>query len=109
MRGGASSRNADTSFKLSFGRARPGLPELPTLRVPMLILRMSLLMLLAAMACAAPGPSPLTTAARARPAMDSATIERLCMRPDRVRAGWAECLLKDQSPPPEMLLPPPMR
>jgi uncharacterized lipoprotein NlpE involved in copper resistance len=29
--------------------------------------------------------------------MDSATIERLCLHPDSVRAGRAECVLKDQS------------
>ena len=29
--------------------------------------------------------------------MDSATIERLCVHPDSVRAGRAECVLKDQS------------
>ena len=39
------------------------------------------------------------TALRARPAagLDSATIEKLCVAPDSVRAGKAECVLKDQS------------
>jgi hypothetical protein len=35
----------------------------------------------------------------ARVAMDSATIEKLCAHPDSVRAGLAECVLKDQSQP----------
>ena len=30
-------------------------------------------------------------------AMDSATIVRLCQRPDSVRAGLAACVLRDQS------------
>jgi hypothetical protein len=30
---------------------------------------------------------------------DSATIDRLCVRPDLVRTGIAACVLKDQSPP----------
>ena len=34
------------------------------------------------------------------PQFDSATIERLCVQPDRVRARLAACVLKDQSPPP---------
>ena len=29
--------------------------------------------------------------------LDSATIERLCLHPDSVRAGRADCVLKDQS------------
>ena len=37
--------------------------------------------------------------------MDSATIERLCAKPDSVRAGKAECVLKDQSPPARPLPP----
>jgi hypothetical protein len=32
--------------------------------------------------------------------MDSATIERLCVHPDSVRAGRSDCVLKDQSAPP---------
>jgi hypothetical protein len=32
--------------------------------------------------------------------LDSATIERLCMHPDSVHAGRADCVLKDQSAPP---------
>ena len=42
--------------------------------------------------------------------MDSATIYRLCAQPERVHAGWAECVLKDQSPPPQPIVrksPPP--
>ena len=70
------------------------------LEVPMIVPRTSVLLLGAAMACAAPGPSPSTSNSVApRPRMDSATAERLCVRPDWVRAGWAECVLKDQSPP----------
>jgi len=38
--------------------------------------------------------------------MDSATIERLCVHPDSVRAGRAECVLKDQSPSPQYRLKP---
>jgi hypothetical protein len=38
---------------------------------------------------------PRVTASRA--AMDSAEIERLCTAPDGVRAGKADCVLKDQS------------
>jgi len=38
--------------------------------------------------------------------LDSATIERLCMHPDSVRAGRADCVLKDQSNPPEQRLKP---
>jgi hypothetical protein len=74
----------------------------------MIDLRTSALVLGVAMACAGPGPSPATTTTvRPRPAMDSATIERLCVRPDWVRAGWAECVLKDQSPPLREIPPPP--
>ena len=36
------------------------------------------------------------TAARPRLALDSAEIERLCVHPDSVRAGRADCVLKDQ-------------
>ena len=69
----------------------------------MIIMRTSVLLLGAAMACA-PAPSPSTTTpVGARPQLDSATIERLCVRPDWVRAGWAECVLKDQSPPPRLI------
>jgi hypothetical protein len=38
--------------------------------------------------------------------MDSATIERLCVHPDSVRAGRIECVLKDQSTLPEQRLKP---
>jgi len=38
--------------------------------------------------------------------MDSATIERLCVHPDSVRAGRIECVLKDQSALPEQRLKP---
>ena len=74
----------------------------------MIVLRTSVLVLGAAIACAAPGPSPSMAApVRSRPALDSATVERLCVRPDWVRAGWAECVLKDQSPPLEAVRRPP--
>jgi hypothetical protein len=39
--------------------------------------------------------------------MDSASIERLCAKPDLVRAGIAECVLKDQSPPQAQIMRPP--
>jgi hypothetical protein len=38
--------------------------------------------------------------------MDSATIDRLCVHPDSVRAGRAECVLKDQSESPQYRLKP---
>ena len=77
----------------------------------MIVLRTSILVLGAAMACAAPAPAPSTAPpVRPRPPMDSATAERLCVRPDWVRAGWADCVLKDQSPPlREIPRPPPER
>ena len=42
--------------------------------------------------------SPHTAVAKATPRvqMDSAEIERLCAHPDSVRAGVADCVLKDQ-------------
>jgi hypothetical protein len=54
-------------------------------------------------ACGYPSVRPesasvAATAARASQ-FDSATIERLCAHPDRVRAKLADCVLKDQSPP----------
>jgi hypothetical protein len=81
-----------------------------TVGVPMIVMRMRLLVLGAAMACA-PGSSHSTARpVVSRPPFDSATIERLCVQPDRVRAGWAECVLKDQSPQPrEIRRPPPGR
>lgn len=78
----------------------------------MTIMRISVFALVAAMACAAPGPSPstVTRSASSRMPFDSATAERLCVRPDLVRAGIAECVLKDQSPPlREIRRPPPPR
>jgi hypothetical protein len=45
--------------------------------------------------------SPSTNTAQ----MDSATIERLCVHPDSVRAGRIACVLQDQSQPPERRLP----
>ena len=63
---------------------------------------------LIAAACAAPRTQPRPASPEVAPAsgprlpvvpMDSATIERLCAKPDSVRAGTAECVLKDQSPP----------
>jgi hypothetical protein len=61
-------------------------------------------MVMLLVACGHPSVRPestsvTATAARA-PQFDSATIERLCAHPDRVRAKLAECVLKDQSPPP---------
>ena len=48
-----------------------------------------------------PGPASARSSGSGLPVvpMDSATIERLCAKPDMVRAGIAECVLKDQSPP----------
>jgi len=43
-------------------------------------------------------------AAHSRAAMDSAEIERLCLHPDSVRAGRADCVLKDQGVRPERRL-----
>lgn len=40
---------------------------------------------------------PATVASTDAPRMDSATIERLCVSPDSVRAGTAACVLKDQA------------
>ena len=42
-----------------------------------------------------------------RPAMDSATIDRLCLRPDSVRAGREPCVLRDQSRSPWLRQPEP--
>ncbi len=66
----------------------------------MIVARMSLVLLGASLACAAPGssPSPATTPLPRRP-MDSAMAHRLCAQPDLVRAGIADCVLKDQSLP----------
>jgi len=78
----------------------------------MIVVRMSVLLLATTIACGAPAPSRSTAvpAPGPRPAFDSATAERLCVRPDLVRAGIAECVLKDQSPPPgEIRRPPPSR
>ena len=50
-------------------------------------------------------PAGVRTAQRA--AMDSATIERLCLRPDSVRAGRAACVLRDQSRGPWLRQPDP--
>jgi hypothetical protein len=63
-----------------------------------------------AVACvSAPAPqaSEEPQAVGSRPPMDSATIERLCAKPDSVRAGKADCVLKDQSAPPPSRPPPP--
>ena len=72
----------------------------------------SLLMILAMLATACrhhpsnaqQGTAQLRVARAAE--MDSATIERLCMHPDSVRAGRAECVLKDQSASPQYRLKP---
>ena len=78
----------------------------------MSVVKKSLLLLGTALACAAPKPEPSTPApvTTPRPPFDSATAERLCVRPDLVRAGLAEWVLKDQSPPlKEIRRPPPRR
>ena len=41
-----------------------------------------------------------STRTASRVKMDSATVERLCVHPDSVRAGLIECVLQDQSQPP---------
>ena len=56
------------------------------------------ILIIALNSCHRATAKPSQVAARA--AMDSATIERLCAHPDSVRAGLAECALKDQSPSP---------
>jgi hypothetical protein len=53
--------------------------------------------------CAKPAPPPSSAN---RPVVlgalrDSAEIERLCADPDKVRAGRAECVLKNQALPPK--------
>jgi hypothetical protein len=68
------------------------------------------MLLLATVACARTGsPSASNAELATTPArsgarlpvvpMDSATIERLCSKPELVRSGMAECVLRDQSPP----------
>lgn len=44
--------------------------------------------------CQSPQPAP------SRPLMDSAMAEKLCANPSAVRTLGAECVLRDQSPPP---------
>lgn len=65
-------------------------------------------MIVTTLACASPGsrsaPASEPAAADSKPGlpvvpMDSATIERLCAKPDSVRAGKAECVLNDQREP----------
>lgn len=47
-------------------------------------------------------PAPHTPASSPRTArMDSAEVERLCASPDLVRAGRADCVLKNQARPVE--------
>ena len=57
--------------------------------------------LLLVVACSRQHASPQQVAMQTRTVstaqMDSATIERLCVHPDSVRAGRADCVLKDQS------------
>jgi hypothetical protein len=59
------------------------------------------LIVLLLIACARHHSAPQRVAMQARTVstaqLDSATIERLCMHPDSVRAGLADCVLKDQS------------
>ena len=55
----------------------------------------------------APAKNLATPPTVARVAMDSAEIERLCTAPDSVRAGKADCVLKDQSAPRQRPLPSP--
>ena len=45
----------------------------------------------------APPRSQAIVPAASRVALDSAEIARLCAHPDSVRAGLADCVLKDQS------------
>jgi hypothetical protein len=62
-------------------------------------------------ACQHAQPRPQSHAenvAPSRVALDSAEIDRLCIHPDSVRAGKADCVLKDQSARPgERLKSPP--
>ena len=56
-------------------------------------------LILGSAGCRPARESSTATESASRVAMDSAEIERLCAEPDSVRAGRADCLLKDQSPP----------
>lgn len=58
-------------------------------------------------ACVPSGTRPSAAASDTRPMrhvipMDSASAVRLCTKPDLVRAGIAECMLRDQSLTPEL-------
>jgi hypothetical protein len=55
----------------------------------------------------APAKAMRTLPMAARAGMDSAEIDRLCLAPDSVRAGKADCVLKDQSAPLQRLPQPP--
>ena len=62
---------------------------------------------LAGAGCHHTRPTVKTAGAKGVPrvAMDSAEIERVCAHPDSVRAGLADCVLRDQSPPGQPRLP----
>ena len=68
-------------------------------------LRVGLVVLVVA-ACHHQAPHTAVAKAAPRVQMDSAEIERLCAHPDSVRAGVADCVLKDQAPPPQQRLKP---
>ena len=65
----------------------------------MIVPRTFVLLLGAAMACAAPGPRRRPPTRGIGPPLDSATLSACAVRPEGCSAGWAECVLKDQSPP----------
>lgn len=60
-------------------------------------MKRALLVFLAATACSSPPRKASSSFVPARVAMDSAQIERLCVKPGHVRAGLLDCELKDQS------------
>lgn len=53
-------------------------------------------MVLVVAACRYQAPHTPVAKATPRVQMDSAEIDRLCAHPDSVRAGVADCVLKDQ-------------
>ena len=68
---------------------------------------LSVVLVLAAACHRTPAKAVRTLPTAARAGMDSAEIDRLCLAPDSVRAGKADCVLKDQSAPLQRPLPVP--
>jgi len=60
-------------------------------------MKRTFLVLIGLCACTVPGHA--ASAVPAHIAMDSAQVDRLCVRPAYVRVGLLACELKDQSPP----------